>query len=141
MTRDGGVILDNLAVVVGDPDATIRPVREVHGMTPCVGAGGKFGFLLAWCAPNLQRRTLFLDQRAMYKIPRRFADKILSLQSRQSAVPVHHRTTRGGEPAISLTLRGAVTRVVIFEVGGVIRTFLPPRMRFGNRVGSAVASW
>ena len=30
MARNGRVILDDFAVVVGDPDAAIRPVREVH---------------------------------------------------------------------------------------------------------------
>src|SRR5213078_2080655 len=64
MTRDGRVILDDFAVIVGDPDAAVRAVREVHRVAPRVGARGEFGFFLAGCATNFQRRTLLFDQRA-----------------------------------------------------------------------------
>src|SRR6185369_14561803 len=57
MTRNGRVILDDFAIVVGDPDGAVRPVRKVHRMTPGVGARGEFGFLLAGSASNFQRRT------------------------------------------------------------------------------------
>src|SRR5438552_2062679 len=76
-TRDGRVVLVDFAVIVGDPNGTIRPVGEVHGMTPGVGACGEFGFLLAGCASDFQRGTICFDQGAMDKIARRFADEIL----------------------------------------------------------------
>src|SRR5207249_11212165 len=91
MTRNGRVILDDLAVVVGDPDRTIRPVGEVHGMTPRVGARGEFGLLLPGRAVNFQRGTIRFDQRAVDEISRWFADEILRAESRQRRGLIHHR--------------------------------------------------
>src|SRR5439155_11142857 len=99
MTRDGGVILDDLAVIVGDPDAAFRAVGEIHGVAPRVGAGGEFGLFLAGCAPDSQRGALRFDPRAMDEIARRLANKILPAQSRQRAVLIHQRPASGGEPA------------------------------------------
>src|SRR5439155_6412673 len=133
ITRNGRVILDDFTVVVGDPDWTIRPVCEVHGMTPRVGARGEFGFLLAGRASNLQRGTIRFDRSAVNEISRRFADEILAAQSRQRVVLIDEWSARGREPAVGLALRRAVARVVVFEIGRVIGALLPPRMRPRNR--------
>src|SRR5437016_10793916 len=98
-------------------------------MTPRVGARGEFGLLLPGRAVNFQRGTIRFDQRAVDEISRRFADEILPAQSRQRAVLVDHRTAGSGEPAIGLALRSAVARVVILEIGRVIRPLLTPGMR------------
>ena len=107
-------------------------MHEVHGVAPRVVARGKFGLVLAGCAPNFQRGTVRFDQGAVDEVPGRFADEILPAQSRQRAVLIYHRPASGGEPAVGLALRRAVARVVVFEIGRVIGAFLPPRMRLGN---------
>src|SRR6185369_7878832 len=71
MARNGRVILDDFPVVIGNPNAAIWPVRQVHWVTPGVGAGGEFGFLLTGCPSKFQRWTLWLDERAVDKIARR----------------------------------------------------------------------
>ena len=132
MPRNGRVILDDFPVVVRDPDGTIRPVSEVHGMTPGVGARGEFGSLLAGCASRFQHRTIGFDERPVDEISRGFTDEILPAQFRQHAVLIHHRAARGRKPSGGLALRRAIARVVVFEIRRIVGALLPPRMRLRN---------
>ena len=139
MAWNGGVVLDDFAVVIGDPDGAVRAMREVHRMTPLVAGCGKLRLLLARRTAEFQRRAIRLDERAMDEIARRFANKILPVQTGQCVVLINHRPAGGGEPAARLAFRRAVAGVVVFEIRRVIRAFLPPRMRLRNRVGPPVA--
>ena len=114
-------------------------MREVHRMTPLVAGCGKLRLLLARRTAEFQRRAIRLDERAMDEIARRFANKILPVQTGQCVVLINHRPAGGGEPAARLAFRRAVAGVVVFEIRRVIRAFLPPRMRLRNRVGPPVA--
>src|SRR6185295_18930747 len=78
MTGDGRVIFDDFTIVISDPDAAVRPVREVHRMTPRIGAGAEFGFFFTRRAPQFERGTVLLDERPMEQISRRLAGEILS---------------------------------------------------------------
>ena len=139
MTRDRRVVLDDFPVVIHDPDRAIRPVQQVHRVTPLIRRRRKLRHLLSRRAPQLQPRPVALDERAMDHIPRRLAREELPVQPRQRVVLIHQRPAHRGEPPIRLALRRAVAALVVLEIGGVIRSLLPPRMRLGNGIRAPVA--
>src|SRR5689334_1695436 len=108
MPRDGRVILNDLAIVIGDPDRPVRTVRQIHRMTPRVRRSGKLALLLARRAPELKHRAILLNHGAVDQIPGWLAHKILAVQPWQRAVPIDERAAGRGKPAIRLTFCGAV---------------------------------
>ena len=108
-------------------------------MAPLVRGGGELGLLLARCASEFQRGAVSFDERAMDDVARRFADEVVTVQARQRVVLIEERPARGREPTARIALGGTVAVAVVFGVSRILRAFLPPRMRLGNRVGAPVA--
>src|SRR5262249_15246811 len=73
ITRDRRIVLDDLAVEVGNEDAPVRRLRQSDRVKPGIGRREELGPLLAGRAMQRQPGAVALDDRAMDKVLCRFA--------------------------------------------------------------------
>ena len=100
VTRDRRIVLDDLAVEVGDEDAAVRRVRQGDRVEPGIGRREELGLLLARRATQCQPGAVAFDDRAMDEVLRRLAGQQLAAQAGQGDVLVHQRRTGRREVAV-----------------------------------------
>jgi hypothetical protein len=131
VSRDGGVVLNNLAVEIDDGHVALRRVREAHGMEPGVAGGEEFALLLTLHALQTQSRAIAHDVGAVDEVLRGFAHEILAAPDERSA-GAGEVAGRGGVAEADLAVEG--------KVFGMLLALGAPGMRFGDGIDAGVVA-
>ncbi|MFM1941640.1 MAG: hypothetical protein RI897_622 [Verrucomicrobiota bacterium] len=77
---DGGVVLDDFAVVIDDPYRAVGSMGEVHGVGPGIGGGGELALEFVGMAVEREGRAFGLDQRSVENIAGGFTSEVMAVE-------------------------------------------------------------